>query len=171
MKIYTRNGDTGTTTSFSGETFRKNDTIIECLGCADEAITSIEKSRLRIIESISINNNNYLKDIDKITDALYQLMAELSNGKASGLSKTIQQGYIDRLERRIDEMNIKPTGFIYFTNLISLELSESRVRVRRLERRLTNLLRHEVIRTVLYKYINRLSDYLFVLAVKIEDKN
>ena len=168
MKIYTRTGDEGTTSSLSGEKFRKNDTIIDCIGAADEAITSIERIRLYIKEQPKIQ-----KDIEKIIDGLYQLMAELSNGKASGLTKTIQQGYIDRLERRIDELqelNGKPKGFVFFETIQGLDTSEARVRVRRLERKLTPLLRHEVIRSVVYKYVNRLSDYLFVLAVYLDNK-
>jgi cob(I)alamin adenosyltransferase len=167
MKIYTRTGDGGNTGSLSGEIYRKNDTVIQCLGLADELQVSLERVRYHMVE---IGDENFIKDINKIIEAIYQLMAELSNGKASGLSKTISQGYIDRLERRIDELSLmkKVKNFVYFETIPGIDISEARVRTRKLERRLTALLRHEVIRATIYKYVNRLSDYLFSLSVVIE---
>ena len=142
MKIYTKNGDLGTTSGLSGRKFRKNDTIIMCGGCADEAITQIEKCAVLMFDTFGSEHHALNKDLNKIIEALYQLMSEISNGKASGLPKSLQQGYVDRLERRIDVITAelpKQRGFTFFKTLLGTELSESRVRVRRLEREMVKL--------------------------------
>lgn len=171
MKIYTKKGDAGTTKTFSGKTFRKNDTTISCGGCADEAITQIEKCSVLLFDKFSNEFPAMNKDLQKIIQALYQLMAEISNGKASGLARTLDQGYVVRLERRIDEITSelpKQTQFTFYKTLLGVEISESRVRVRRLEREMVDMLRHNVIRPVLFQYVNRLSDYLYILSVWAE---
>ena len=52
--------------------------------------------------------------------------------------------------------------------MIAIEVNEARVRTRKLERTLTNYLREREIRSVVYKYVNRLSDYFFALSVRLE---
>ena len=168
-------GDAGSTGSLSGKKFRKNDTPIEVLGTADEAITQVEKCSILIEQYYNGDSDPAIKkDLSKITEALYNLMAEISNGKASGLSKTVQTGYVERLERRIDEITLllpKQTKFVFFKTIIGIELSEARVRIRKLERDMTQMLRHDIIRPVLFQYVNRLSDYMYILSVYLEKNN
>ena len=166
-------GDEGSTSSLSGKTFRKNDTAIEVIGSADEAITQIEKCLILLNKQYDNTYYEINKDLSKIIEGLYNLMAEVSNGKASGLPKTIQQGYVKRLERRIDEITEvlpKQTQFTFFKSEVGIELSEARVRVRKLEREMVQLLRHDIIRPVLFQYINRLSDYIYIASVFFENQ-
>ena len=162
MTIYTRNGDEGNTSSFSGEKFRKNDTIIEANGLIDEALISIQRAK------IHFTDEKILKQWTKIVEALYFLGAEISNGKVSGLSKSIDKGFITKLEDEIDVYYVPTTAFQYFETEAALDCEEARVRVRKLERFLTGMLRQDRLRSTAYKYINRLSDYIFIMSVYIE---
>ena len=162
LKIYTKTGDEGTTGSLEGIRYRKNDTVIEIIGLIDETIISIQKARYYF------KDEALKKQWDKIIEALYLLGAEISNAKASGLSKYIVQGFVEKLEEKIDEYYIKTNSFQYFVQISAIECEEARVRVRKLERGLTILLRHKQIRPTIYSYINRLSDYIFVMSVYAE---
>jgi len=163
MKIYTRTGDTGTTGSFSGKRYRKDDTKIELNGLIDEVSVSLEKIRYYIPKE-----DKQYKQLNKIIEAMYLLGAEISMGKTTGLNKYIDKGFVEKLEEQIDDFNIKLEGFQTFNTLEALTSEESRVRVRRLERFATKLLRHEQLRETVYKYLNRLSDYLFMISVYLE---
>ena len=105
----------------------------------------------------------------KIIEALYFIGSEVSNGKASDLPRSIDKGFVEKLEEKIDSFNLKTDKFIHFTVREAIVVNQARVTVRRLERRMTELMRMDVIRSVLYQYVNRLSDYLFVLAAVIEE--
>ena len=64
----------------------------------------------------------------------------------------------------------KQTQFTFFKSEVGIELSEARVRVRKLEREMVQLLRHDIIRPVLFQYINRLSDYIYIASVFFENQ-
>lgn len=180
--IYTKKGDEGTTRTLNGKTLRKNDLSIEVNGAIDEAIVSVEEARFHVRameESGSYIDDNqqsitydylkgHTKQLTKIIEALYFLGAEISNGKASELPRTIDKGFVEKLEEKIDSFNIELTSFVHFNDLSAIVVNKARVTVRRLERVMTELMRMEVIRPVLYQYVNRLSDYLFSLAYVIE---
>ena len=161
MKIYTRKGDEGTTQSLSGTKYRKDDETIEANGLIDETIVAIQKAK------IPFKNQPIEKQFNKIIEALYLLGAEVSNGKASGLTKYIDKGFVDKLEQKIDENTTTINTFQYFENQQVLEVEEARVRVRKLERYLTRMLRRDTIRPVIYQYLNRLSDFLFTMSVML----
>ena len=163
--IYTKKGDTGTTTSWSGKTYRKDDSVIEINGVIDETMASLEKVKYYLSEEQDPLQH---KQISKIIEALYLLGAEISAGKVTDLPKYIDKEYVDKLEYKIDEMDIKIDTFMTFNTIQGIDTSEARTRVRRLERRLTSLFRRGQIRGSVYAYLNRLSDYLFVLSVYLE---
>ena len=162
MILYTKFGDEGRTQTFSGETYRKNDLLIEVNGSIDEVMVSIETFR------IYITDEKILKDIDKIYEAMGMLGAEISSGKTTNLQKYIVQDFVERLERRIDEIFVPLQSFQRFYKSESVSCNEVRVRVRKLERLMTSLLLQKSLRPVTFAYINRLSDYLFALAVHLE---
>lgn len=165
FKIYTKKGDEGNTTSLSGESYRKNDTVIEAGGLVDEAIVSVQKAMTYF------DDDAMLKQWDRIVEALYLLGAEISKGKASGLTKSIDKGFVEKLEEKIDLYSIPISSFQYFNKESSLECEEARVRVRKLERFLTTMLRQDRLRSPVYAYVNRLSDYLFTMSVYCEKNN
>jgi len=162
MKIYTKKGDSGTTSSFSGRTYRKDDTLIELNGLIDETIVSISLAKTVLV------NKQQQKQFNKIIEAMYLLGAEVSNGKTTGLTKYIDKGFVTKLEDEIDSFDYKINGFMYFSTKEALYCEEARVKVRKLERFATKLLRHEQLRETIYAYLNRLSDYLFVVSICLE---
>lgn len=164
MKIYTKTGDEGNTSSLSGTKYRKNDTVIEANGLIDETLVAIQKAKL------NFSDERLLKQWNKIVEALYLLGAEISNGKVSGLNKSIDKGFVAKLEEKIDKYYIPTNSFQYFNTSAALDCEEARVRVRKLERFMTTMLRQNRLRSVVYAYINRLSDYLFVMSVYIENE-
>lgn len=168
MKLYTRKGDEGITGSLSEKRYRKDDSVIEINGVIDETISGMEKVRLHLSEERDLSQ---YKQINKIIEALYLLGAEVSKGKTTGLTKYIDKGYVERMEDKIDEMNIKVDTFMTFNTVQGVDASEARTRVRRLERRLTSLLRRDQVRSAVYSYVNRLSDYLFILSIYLERLN
>ena len=163
--IYTRGGDEGNTSTFTGKRVRKNDDVIEAIGQMDVVVAYLQQNRRFYTEGSS-----EYKQLSRLIEGLYQMCAEVSNGKASGLSKTVNNSYVERLERSIDELNIKLDHFVDFKKELPISLNTSRVFVRTLERRMTDMLLKEQIRPVMYHYVNRMSDYLFALAVKEEEK-
>jgi len=161
-KIYTKTGDEGNTSSLSGKRFRKNDSVIEVNGLIDEALVAIQKAKLYF------SDEKLLKQWNKIIEGLYLLGAEVSNGKVSGLNKAIDKGFVAKLEEKIDKYYIPISSFQYFESEAALNCEEARVRVRKLERFMTSMLRQDRLRSIVYAYINRLSDYMFVMSVYIE---
>lgn len=157
--IYTKKGDEGNTMSFGGIEYRKNDSIIEVNGLIDESLVGIQNARTHFTDP------RLLKQWDRVIEALYLLGAEVSNGKTTGLSKYIVPGFVEKLEEYIDEYSTEVSAFTYFNNTESIACEEARVRVRKLERYLTSLLRQKRLRPVVYQYINRLSDFIFVMSV------
>lgn len=162
MTLYTRKGDDGNTSSLNGTVYRKNDTVIEVNGLIDELLVAVQKAKL------TIKDPKLFRQWEKIVEALYLLGAEISNGKVSGLNKCIDKGFIEKLERLIDEYYVQSNSFQYFTTIQALECEEARVRTRKLERVLTSMLRQERLRQTAYGYINRLSDFLFTMSVYLE---
>lgn len=174
VRIYTRTGDKGTTALFGGTRVPKHHIRIETYGTVDELnahmgmIRSLElkKEDRAIIEEIQTNlftiGSELATDPEK---------AKLRNGKERLQISKIGKDHIDRLETIIDEMNddlppiknfLLPGGH----QTVS-QCHISRTVCRRAERMATALYNEEPFDEDLLKYLNRLSDYLFVLARKI----
>ena len=167
-KIYTFAGDEGFTKTLKGDSVPKDNCLIEVHGDIDSLQAMIDKLVA------------YSKFSDVLTDQktmllraqvlLWQLGGEFSQGKIGGLvNQPIDQTDVEDLEKSIDSFDLDLDGFRRFKHLIAIDVNETRVRTRKLERTLTNYLREARIRSIVYRYINRLSDYFFALAVKIQD--
>lgn len=188
MKIYTKKGDTGTTSLYDGTKVTKNNIIIQSVGDLDELNTEIGT----ILSYYNINNN----DIDQNNIKYYELLSNIQNEifdmgaiLANDPNKDkflklklfdIENNFIEKIELYIDEMTailpqlsnfILPGG-----NLFISSIHKARTVCRRAERNIT-LFKHDILN--LYSdtdqnsieninrclaYINRLSDYLFTLA-------
>lgn len=148
-KIYTRTGDTGTTSLANNRREKKDSPIIIALGAVDEANSAI---------GLIPKDGNH-KLFDEMQNDLFDLGADLC-----GSDKIkITQDYIDRLETYIDGTNalleplnsfVLPTGPIHFARTV----------VRRAELKVWWAKEYEEINDLIPKYLNRLSDLLFVLA-------
>ncbi len=162
MKIYTRTGDSGKTQLFGGLRVQKDNLIIEACGTLDEL-----NSVLGLVYS-GLKDNEKKGKIQRIQKNIFTLGVEL-NG-AQGYRK-IGQEEINKLEEWIDEIEITIPKLTHFI-LPSGDKNASLVHVaraicRRSERRVVKLSESETLRDEVVAYLNRLSDYLFMLAREI----
>ena len=174
MKIYTRTGDKGTTALFGGNRVPKHHLRIESYGTVDEL-----NSFIGIIKDQEIDLN-LKKDLLKIQNDLFTIGAMLAtprekevlkNGKNRLNIPKINESSVDFLEKKIDVMDEElptMTHFILPGGHQTVSFCHiARCVCRRSERLVVALNDSEVIHDDLLIYLNRLSDYLFVLARKL----
>ena len=164
MKIYTKKGDLGKTQLLGGTVVSKDNIKLECYGSIDELNAHI--------------GNLYDQDIKKrhketllnIQNQLFNLGALIANdGKKNKIKlPEIREEDINKIEQEIDaiELNLKDlTSFILPSgHNAASKCHICRTVCRRAERKLVALSNNSTINTLHIKYLNRLSDYLFVLA-------
>lgn len=177
-RIYTRSGDAGTTALGSGERHRKDDLRIEAYGTVDEANSFIGLARAFLSDFIA--GVALAESLVTIQNDLFDLGADLCVPETEGETGKlrISQSQIDRLEREIDALNadLPPlTSFILpGGSQAAAALHVARAVVRRAERLMVALAAapNEKVGALALKYINRLSDFLFVAArhVNLHDR-
>lgn len=163
MKIYTRTGDDGTTGLFGGPRVSKDDLRIAAYGSIDELNASLGMCRA----------DGLPKQIDeetrRIQHELFAVGAELASPDAS-LSGTVllEEWTVTRVEQSIDrfERDLPPLKAFILPGgcRASASLHVARCVCRRAERELVRLAKGASVRGTLLKYVNRVSDLLFVLA-------
>ncbi|GAA5043471.1 cobalamin adenosyltransferase [Marivirga lumbricoides] len=164
MKIYTKTGDKGKTSLLGGSRVSKANRRIDAYGNVDEL-----NSWIGLLRDQSVNQKRHLLLIE-IQDRLFTIGSHLANegGERQFSIPEIKHSDIDRLEKAIDEMNeelppmknfILPGGnpVISYTHI-------ARTVCRRAERGVVALAESEAVEEVIVIYLNRLSDYLFVLS-------
>ena len=168
-KIYTKGGDFGKTSLGNGKRVTKNHKRIVAVGAVEELNAYIGLSLLNC-------ENAYKKIITNVQNDLFDLGADLImplNKKKRSLRITDTQ--VTRIEKQIDEINkslpplksfILPGG-----NLTPSRLHIARTVCRRCEINIIELSIKTKINNNILKFINRLSDLLFVLARKINMKD
>lgn len=167
MKIYTRKGDTGTTGLIGGTRVLKSSLRIESYGTVDEL-----NSYLGLIRDQEINTT-YRDQLLEIQDRLFTIGSSLASDPEKSTMKIpdLIQSDIDSLEKWMDVMNeelpemrsfILPGGHttVSFCHI-------ARCVCRRAERCVVDLQQHEFVAEPVLSYLNRLSDYLFVLCRKL----
>ncbi|MCB1325472.1 MAG: cob(I)yrinic acid a,c-diamide adenosyltransferase [Spirochaetales bacterium] len=173
MQVYTRTGDDGNTHLASGKRVPKHALRVEIYGECDE-LNSVLGLAISLCEGpleglgADLTNEQHL---------LFELGSELAGFEARPNTSVILQADIDRLEKRMDSMLAALPEMKAFVlpggNPASAALHVSRTVCRRLERQMTRALQtnnnqdpdgRTVIRAEALRYINRLSDYLFVCA-------
>jgi cob(I)alamin adenosyltransferase len=159
MKIYTKTGDEGTTSRYDGKRVPKDDPTIVLVSKVDALQGAID------LAQTSVKDNALAPILDSIQDKLWQTAGELSfGGVGKNVKRNITTKDIEALEKYIDKYDKKKTYFVRFRTESSARLNEARLRCRELEIHLTPLLRAKKLRPEIYKYMNRLSDLLYVLA-------
>jgi len=174
MKIYTKTGDKGTTALFGGTRVPKHHIRIDSYGTVDEL-----NSHLGLIRDQNINNH-YKDVLIDIQDRLFTVgailatdpeKATLKNGKDRLNIPKISEEDIERLEQEMDTMNesLPPmTHFVLPGGHQTVSFCHiARCVCRRAERLASALNDLEPFQPESLKYLNRLSDYLFVLARKL----
>lgn len=175
-RIYTRGGDKGKTSLGRGERVAKHDLRVEAYGTVDEANAVVGLARTAIARA---GKNARLADADamlaRIQNDLFDLGADLCTTKAKRGEAVLRivASQTERLEHEIDAMNgeLKPlTSFILPGGGEAAALLHlARTVARRAERRMTSLAAKQSVSPEAIKYINRLSDHLFVLSRRLND--
>lgn len=169
MKIYTRSGDKGTTSLVYGSRVAKNDLRVEAYGTCDETNSMIGLALSFLAEEEWDGKEEFLTRMHRVQTILFHVGSELATPEDKEVAWKIKQEYIDELEAHIDEWEAElPTlkNFILPSgHSASSALHNARTIARRAER-LTVGLDSESgnVNPLVMKYINRLSDYLFVAA-------
>ena len=174
MKIYTKTGDKGTTALYGGTRVSKNHIRINSYGTIDELNAWLGLIRDQEIDSYSKNLltliQNKLFTIGAIL-ATDPEKAVLKNGKERLDIQKINASDIELLENEMDYMNdsLPPmTNFILpGGHTIVSYCHIARTVCRRSERMTTQLFEKEPFDERILSYLNRLSDFLFVLARKL----
>jgi len=169
-KIYTRGGDKGETSLGSGKRVAKHDVRVQAYGTSDEANAVIGLARLH-------TQGDADAMLARIQNDLFDLGADLCwpEDKASGAeSLRITEAQVIRLENEIDAMNADLAPLKSFVLPGGTEAASwlhlGRTVVRRVERLMTALALDEDVNVWAIKYVNRLSDHLFVMARFVNDK-
>ena len=161
MKLYTKGGDKGVTSTLSGRRIQKCHCLIDINGSID----SLQSQLMKLL-----TNRFYKDELEIIYEDLMRISSEVSFEKE--LDNSIQKNDIKKIEKLIDELyNTKLEGFVKFTNEEAIEFNEARVRTRELERKIVDFSNDHTIREMCITYINRLSTLLFIMAVEIDKKN
>jgi cob(I)alamin adenosyltransferase len=169
-KIYTRGGDAGQTSLGDGARVSKHAERPSAYGTVDEANAVIGLARLHADGAADAM-------LARIQNDLFDLGADLCTPEAEAPKYPplrIVQAQIDRLEGEIDAMNAELAPLTSFIlpggSALAAHLHHARTVARRAERDVTRLAEAETINPLALKYINRLSDHLFVLARFVNGK-
>lgn len=174
MKIYTKTGDKGTTSLYGGTRVAKHHLRIESYGTVDEL-----NSQIGLIRDQDIDQHT-IKTLVQIQNELFTLGAMLATPPEKEVLKSggdrlnipkINKDNIQYLEDQIDGMNLElpqMTNFILPGGHQTVSFCHiARCVCRRSERLVTTLNEKETVNPDILMYLNRLSDYLFVLARKL----
>ena len=168
MKIYTKSGDKGETSLLGGDRVKKYDLRIEAYGTADEL-----NSWIGLLKDQSIERH-YKEFLLEVQDRIFTIgsnLAAIGNKKTNfNLPQILDQDIlfveknIDFLQENLPEMTsfILPGG-----NTIVSYCHLARTVCRRCERIVIELSENEIVSPLIIQYLNRLSDYLFVLSRKL----
>ncbi len=163
MKIYTRTGDRGTTSLFGGKRIDKNSARIEAYGCVDEL-----NSLIGTIVAAK-PDADVLKKLIRVQGELFVLGTDLATPTIVKVKiPRVTKIYITRLEKEIDFFDKRLPTLKNFIlpggGRVGSSLHLARTVARRAERKIVELSNTEKINQISLVYINRLSDWLFVLA-------
>jgi cob(I)alamin adenosyltransferase len=161
-RIYTRTGDDGTTGLGDGSRVDKDSLRVEAFGTVDEA-----NSAIGVVLASATVPDAIRKCLTEVQHELFELGGELC---IPG-HKAVEMHFVERLEQELDALNadlpplkefILPGG-----SPAAAACHLARTIVRRAERRVNTLAKQEQVRAEVLRYLNRLSDLLFVVARRL----
>ncbi|MET3113536.1 cob(I)alamin adenosyltransferase [Pedobacter sp. CG_S7] len=164
MKIYTKTGDKGLTSLIGGTRVPKFHLRIECYGTVDELNSYIGLIRC---QDIKTHHQEFLKEIQ---DRLFTIGAALASDPEKSRMKIpdLHEADIERLEKEMDRMNEVLPELTHFIlpggNTVVSFCHVARCICRRAERLTFHLADESFVDEKMTVYLNRLSDYLFVLG-------
>jgi cob(I)alamin adenosyltransferase len=173
-RIYTRGGDGGQTSLGDGARVAKHDPRVAAYGTVDETNATIGLARLHTEGALDAM-------LGRVQNDLFDLGADLCRpGGAPGGGDPVRSALrmnatqVARLETEIDAVNANLAELTSFVlpggTPAAAFLHLARTQARRAEREMTALAEHETVNPEALRYVNRLSDLLFVLARHANDK-
>lgn len=172
MKIYTKSGDKGETSLVSGVRVPKYSPRVEAYGTCDEANSAIgvAMSFLLTLEEWK----EFKEALHIIQTKLFHVGAELATPEGKKVGWPLQEEDVTFLEQNIDQMDQELPSLTNFIlpggHPAAASLHLARTVARRAERHAVEIGQHESINPLVIKYLNRLSDYLFVAARYVNHK-
>jgi cob(I)alamin adenosyltransferase len=169
-KIYTRKGDAGQTSLFSGERVSKADPRMEAIGAVDELVAALGLAKAEIAdEGVSAR-------LTAIQGELYLILSEVASadGTRNAPAPSISAEAVSALEMLIDEADAELPELKDFVlpgqTRASAALHLARTACRRAERRMVETAETTTVSEPALKYLNRLSDALFMLARLVDHR-
>jgi cob(I)alamin adenosyltransferase len=170
-KIYTRTGDEGKTSLGDGSRLPKFHLRVTAYGSIDEANSVLGVARLQMADA------DVLRLLQHIQNDLFDVGADLCQPERPGAAKPllrITEQQVTWLENQIDRFNadLEPlTSFVLpGGSPASAYMHLARTVTRRAERDVVRLAGEEAVNPAVLRYVNRLSDLLFVLARFLNDR-
>ena len=161
LSVSTKTGDKGTSSLANGQRVGKEEFIFEVLGTQDEVNSWIGLSLAKLSDHFKPQKKFLLE----IQDTLFYIGAEIAQSPKAKLS----EAKLKKLEKVSEELQKTmgkgwTTKFVYpGGNEAAATLDVTRTVVRRLERLIVRYAQEQELSPLILKYINRLSDYIFVL--------
>ncbi|MEZ5681300.1 MAG: cob(I)yrinic acid a,c-diamide adenosyltransferase [Erythrobacter sp.] len=165
-KIYTRTGDDGTTGLVDGSRLAKHAPRMEAIGAVDEANSALG------LAAVTLGGSEYADALFRIQNDLFDLGADLATPgedfEPSEMTLRVVASQVGWLEEAIDAANARLQPLTSFVlpggSEAAARLHVARAAARRAERAMTAMAADVPTNPQALAYINRLSDYLFVLA-------
>ncbi|MCH8146919.1 MAG: cob(I)yrinic acid a,c-diamide adenosyltransferase [Planctomycetes bacterium] len=162
MKLYTKQGDDGTTGLSGGVRVTKNDVRVCAYGDIDETNAAIGVA-IAICEDHEVNHW-----LVRIQSDLFSIGAELAAPKASSRPDDIDDSSVAQMETWIDTADVEVSPLKSFIlpggAAPAASLHAARTVCRRAERAIVDLSQQQAVRREVIQYVNRLSDFLFAVA-------
>lgn len=177
MKIYTKTGDKGETSLFSGQRVKKNDPFIEALGTVDECNSTIGAALAHV--PANANLSKIKEQLETIQHALFDVGAALATPRTTAINSKIEKTRFDHeeiewIEKWIDAMESElpqlQTFILPGGHPAGALLHLARSICRRAERIVVPLNLCQDVSDHVAIYLNRLSDYLFVVSRYVNHK-
>jgi cob(I)alamin adenosyltransferase len=169
-KIYTKGGDQGRTSLGDGTRVAKHTARVAAYGTIDEANATIGLVRLHTAGEADAMLARIQNDLFDLGADLCRPGADFEDAKAL----RVQGSQVERLEREIDGMNAELQPLASFVlpggTAAAAHLHLARTVTRRAERLVCELAEAEAINPAAIRYLNRLSDHLFVLSRWLNEK-
>jgi len=166
--VVTRGGDAGETSLGDGARLRKDASRIAAIGAVDEANAAIGMLRLQTRDNADVDTM-----LARVQNDLFDVGADLSVPGEGGNRLRMRDAAVLRLEAEVTAMNAtlpKLTSFILPGGSAGAAHAHlARTAARRAERAVVRLAAEEAVTPALLRYLNRLSDHLFVLARALND--
>ena len=167
MKVYTKGGDTGTTSLVGGKRIKKYGVRIEAYGTIDE----LNSSLAMLASAIKSRNEEWYQFLLAVQNKLFNIGCYLATDNPNN-ETTAPYGLcdtdVDTLEKAIDTIDAKLpalNNFVFPGGCPEAAMADvCRTTARRAERRVVELAEENFVNPLVMKYLNRLSDFFFVFA-------